>query len=85
MSGIPKCMSQSELERIFSPFGRIITSRILCDNLSGKCALVLSLSLFLLSFITFSLCLFFIIFSHFPLTLSSFFHNLTFYVQNFIN
>lgn len=29
-------MTQPELEALFSPFGRIITSRILCDNLTGK-------------------------------------------------
>lgn len=34
VSGIPKNMTQHELESLFSPFGRIITSRILCDNIS---------------------------------------------------
>lgn len=35
VSGIPKSMTQQELENMFEPFGRIITSRILCDNISG--------------------------------------------------
>ncbi|XP_055694919.1 ELAV-like protein 3 isoform X6 [Lutzomyia longipalpis] len=34
VSGLPKSMTQPELEGLFSPFGRIITSRILCDNIS---------------------------------------------------
>ena len=29
-------MCQSELETLFAPFGRIITSRILCDSITGK-------------------------------------------------
>lgn len=36
MSGLPKNMTQQDLEALFSPFGRIITSRILCDNITGK-------------------------------------------------
>lgn len=36
VSGLPKNMSQPDLESLFSPFGRIITSRILCDNITGK-------------------------------------------------
>lgn len=32
VSGLPKSMTQTELERLFGPFGRIITSRILCEN-----------------------------------------------------
>ncbi|XP_034934017.1 ELAV-like protein 1 isoform X7 [Chelonus insularis] len=35
VSGLPKNMTQQDLENLFSPFGRIITSRILCDNMSG--------------------------------------------------
>jgi len=35
VSGIPKSMTQQELEALFTPFGRIITSRILCDNITG--------------------------------------------------
>lgn len=31
VSGLPKAMTQQELEALFTPFGRIITSRILCD------------------------------------------------------
>ncbi|GAB0089751.1 protein elav-like [Sergentomyia squamirostris] len=34
VSGLPKSMTQPELEALFSPFGRIITSRILCDNIT---------------------------------------------------
>ncbi|KAI5699271.1 hypothetical protein M8J76_011404 [Diaphorina citri] len=36
VSGLPKHMSQQELESLFSPYGRIITSRILCDNLATE-------------------------------------------------
>lgn len=35
VSGLPKNMTQSDLESLFTPFGRIITSRILCDNITG--------------------------------------------------
>lgn len=28
-------MTQQDLENLFSPYGRIITSRILCDNITG--------------------------------------------------
>lgn len=36
VSGLPKNMTQQDLEALFSPYGRIITSRILCDNITGK-------------------------------------------------
>jgi ELAV like protein 2/3/4 len=36
VSGIPKSMTQQELESLFTPFGRIITSRILCDNITDE-------------------------------------------------
>ncbi|EAT39711.1 AAEL008516-PA, partial [Aedes aegypti] len=35
VSGLPKNMLQADLESLFSPYGRIITSRILCDNITG--------------------------------------------------
>lgn len=35
VSGLPKHMTQPDLERLFSSCGAIITSRILCDNISG--------------------------------------------------
>ncbi|CAO4363836.1 unnamed protein product [Caenorhabditis nigoni] len=35
VSGIPKSMTLHELEGIFRPFGQIITSRILSDNVTG--------------------------------------------------
>ncbi|XP_055388795.1 ELAV-like protein 2 isoform X2 [Condylostylus longicornis] len=35
VSGLPKNLSQPDLESMFSPYGKIITSRILCDNISG--------------------------------------------------
>uniref|UniRef100_A0A1B6LLS9 RRM domain-containing protein n=1 Tax=Graphocephala atropunctata TaxID=36148 RepID=A0A1B6LLS9_9HEMI len=35
VSGLPKNMAQQDLENLFSPYGRIITSRILCDNITG--------------------------------------------------
>merc|ERR1712198_739626 len=34
VSGLPKHMTQPDLERLFSSCGNIITSRILCDNIS---------------------------------------------------
>lgn len=39
VSGLPKNMSQPDLESLFSPYGQIITSRILCDNITGKIGL----------------------------------------------
>lgn len=36
VSGLPKTMGQQELERLFSPFGKIITSRILCEHAGGR-------------------------------------------------
>ncbi|XP_022254311.1 ELAV-like protein 4 isoform X1 [Limulus polyphemus] len=36
VSGLPKSMTQQELENLFAPYGRIITSRILCDNVKVK-------------------------------------------------
>ncbi|CAG0920568.1 unnamed protein product, partial [Notodromas monacha] len=35
VSGMPKTWTQAELESLFAPYGKIITSRILCDNLTG--------------------------------------------------
>ncbi|XP_033188393.1 ELAV-like protein 2 isoform X10 [Bombus vosnesenskii] len=35
VSGLPKNMTQQDLENLFNPYGRIITSRILCDNITG--------------------------------------------------
>lgn len=35
VSGLPKHMAQPDLERMFASCGNIITSRILCDNMSG--------------------------------------------------
>ncbi|XP_037918118.1 ELAV-like protein 2 isoform X4 [Hermetia illucens] len=35
VSGLPKNLSQPDLEAMFAAYGRIITSRILCDNMSG--------------------------------------------------
>ena len=36
VSGLPKTMTQQDLECMFAPYGSIITSRILCDNMTGK-------------------------------------------------
>ena len=36
VSGLPKHMAQPDLERMFASCGNIITSRILCDNITGK-------------------------------------------------
>jgi hypothetical protein len=41
VSGLAKSMTQQDLENLFSPFGQIITSRILCDNITGKMFLAL--------------------------------------------
>ncbi|XP_050530101.1 ELAV-like protein 3 isoform X7 [Daktulosphaira vitifoliae] len=38
VSGLPKHMTQQDLENLFSPYGRIITSRILCDNMTDMFA-----------------------------------------------
>merc|ERR1711944_349368 len=35
VSGLPKHMAQPDLERLFISCGNIITSRILCDNITG--------------------------------------------------
>lgn len=35
VSGLAKTMSQLDLEALFKPFGQIITSRILSDNVTG--------------------------------------------------
>ncbi|KAI1703605.1 RNA recognition motif domain-containing protein [Ditylenchus destructor] len=35
VSGLPKTLTQQELEGLFRPFGAIITSRILSDNVTG--------------------------------------------------
>ncbi|XP_077400313.1 ELAV-like protein 2 isoform X3 [Vanacampus margaritifer] len=35
VSGLPKTMTQTELEQLFSQYGRIITSRILVDQVTG--------------------------------------------------
>merc|ERR1739844_193077 len=35
VSGLPKHMARPDLERLFSSCGNIITSRILCDNITG--------------------------------------------------
>lgn len=36
VSGLPKTMTQKELEQLFSQYGRIITSRILVDQVTGE-------------------------------------------------
>ncbi|CAL4063433.1 unnamed protein product [Meganyctiphanes norvegica] len=35
VSGLPKSMTQQDLESMFRAYGSIITSRILCDNITG--------------------------------------------------
>lgn len=42
VSGLPKSMTQPDLEALFTPFGKIITSRILCDNMSGNANTIFS-------------------------------------------
>ena len=41
VSGLPKSMTQRELESMFVPCGNIITSRILCDSQTG-CLLIIT-------------------------------------------
>lgn len=36
VSGLPKTMTQMEMDQLFSPYGRIITSRILVDQITGE-------------------------------------------------
>lgn len=36
VSGLSKTMTQQDLENLFAPYGTIITSRILCDNITGN-------------------------------------------------
>jgi len=36
VSGLPKTLTQKELEALFRPYGCIITSRILNDNVTGN-------------------------------------------------
>ncbi len=36
VSGLPKHLAQPDLERMFASCGNIITSRILCDNITGE-------------------------------------------------
>uniref|UniRef100_A0A915IVL8 RRM domain-containing protein n=1 Tax=Romanomermis culicivorax TaxID=13658 RepID=A0A915IVL8_ROMCU len=36
VSGLPKTLTQSDLERMFAPFGHIITTRILTDTSNGQ-------------------------------------------------
>ena len=35
VSGLPKTMTHEDLQRVFQPYGRIITSRILQDACTG--------------------------------------------------
>lgn len=57
VSGLPKSMTQPDLEALFTPFGKIITSRILCDNMSGNGRHVLaSVLLLLLMILSLSSC-----------------------------
>lgn len=36
ISGLPRTLSQQDLEDMFAPFGRIINSRVLVDQASGN-------------------------------------------------
>lgn len=48
VSGLPKTMPQKELEQMFSQYGRIITSRILVDQVTGKCSVALIFFFFII-------------------------------------
>lgn len=51
ISGLPKTMTQTDLEAMFTPFGRIITSRVLANNnIMGELLLMLCLNIFKESF-----------------------------------
>ncbi|XP_077444984.1 ELAV-like protein 2 isoform X2 [Stigmatopora argus] len=41
VSGLPKTMTEAELEQLFSQYGRIITSRILVNQVTGECVVFL--------------------------------------------
>ena len=47
MCGLPKNWTQQDMESVFSESGKIITSRILFDNMSGKTAFPLRMYLYL--------------------------------------
>jgi len=49
VSGIPKNWTQPDLENLFTPYGNIITSRILCDLQTGTQFLLSSMCSILLS------------------------------------
>jgi len=36
VSGLPKTMTQQDVDRLFASYGNIVTSRILCDPLTGN-------------------------------------------------
>lgn len=36
INGLPKTMSQQDFEKLFAPYGAIVTSRLLLDNITGK-------------------------------------------------
>ena len=55
ISGLPKAMTQQDLETMFNKSGAIITSRILCDPQSGRHLLsLLSIRCFVLFFVLYS-------------------------------
>ena len=75
----PHDIHQPDLERLFSSCGNIITSRILCDNITGEHAIIVAninismqcdnindknFTLYLLSSCTPWLCLFFLLLSN---------------------
>ena len=41
VSGLPRSMTQTDMDEMFAPFGNIVTSRILCDLQTGKIFAVL--------------------------------------------
>jgi len=36
VSGLPRSMTQTDMDDLFVPYGNIVTSRILCDLQTGK-------------------------------------------------
>jgi len=36
VSGLPRSMTQTDMDDLFAPYGNIVTSRILCDLQTGK-------------------------------------------------
>ena len=36
VSGLPRSMTQTDMDEMFAPYGNIVTSRVLCDLQTGR-------------------------------------------------